>query len=141
MTSAAAGVINQAERIRKQLRDLGALLEGSAEAETVVKAARELDQKLIDFEDFFFPVRLTGSGDELRWPDKFYAKLGFLASSIGEADHPPTAQQREVYDLFVKQLGDEKEKLGKLIEEDLGAINKMLLDKKIPHIIFKFGRF
>ncbi len=140
MTNAAAGMINQTERIRKQLRDLGALLEGSAEAETIVKAARDLDQKLVDFEDFFFPVRLTGSGDELRWPDKFYAKLGFLASSIAEADHPPTAQQREVYDLFMKQLGEEKAKLGQLIDEDLGSINNMLLEKKVPHIIYKFDR-
>jgi len=140
MTNTAAGMINQTERIRKQLRDLGALLEGSAEAEAIVKAARDLDQKLADFEDFFFPVRLTGSGDELRWPDKFYAKLGFLASSIAEADHLPTAQQREVYDLFMKQLGEEKAKLGKLIDEDLGSINNMLLEKKVPHIIYKFDR-
>jgi len=27
-----------------------------------------------------------------------------------------------------------------LIEEDLGAINKMLIDKKVPHIIYKFSR-
>ena len=139
MQNASAEAINQAERVRKQLRDLAALLEGSPEAEPVVKAAGELDKKLVEVEDFFFPVRLTGPGDGLRWPDKFYAKLGFLASSIGEADHPPTSQQSEVYDLFVKQLGEARARLGRLIDEDLGAINRTLLEKNIPHIIHRFG--
>jgi len=44
-------------------------------------------------------MELSGSGDGLRWPDKFYVKLRFLASDIGKSDFQPTSQQIEVFDL------------------------------------------
>jgi len=138
-TNVVAGMIHQAERVRKQLRDLKTFLEGQPEAEAVNKAGAEIDKKLLDIEDFFFPVRLTGSGDELRWPDKYYVKLGSLANQAADGDYPPTDQMREVHEMFKSQLAEQREKQRKVIEKDLAAFNKMLAEKKIPHIpsVFK----
>jgi len=139
-TNAVVGILNRVELIRKQIYDLQLLLKGNQEAAPIIKTGQELDKKIIDYEDFFFPVGLTGSGDELRWPDKFYAKLGFLASHVGESDFAPTSQQRGVHALFKKQLAEYQDKLRQMIDGDVAALNKMIAEKNIPHIIFKFDR-
>jgi hypothetical protein len=137
-TNVVAKMINQAERIRKQLRDLKTFLEGHPAAEVVNKAGAEIDKKLLDIEDFFFPVRLTGSGDELRWPSKFYVKLGFLADQVASGDYPPTDQMIDVHRMFASQLAAQQEKQRKVVEEDLAAFDRMLIEKKIPHILSDF---
>ncbi len=138
MTNATVALINRAELVRKQLADLETVLKGDSGATDVLEASRAVDKKIVAFEDFFFPVGLTGSGDDLRWPDKFYAKLGFLARHVGEADFPPTTQQREVYAMFKAQLASREAEFRKLAEEDLAALNKMLRDRNIPHIVSRF---
>jgi hypothetical protein len=137
-TNAVAKMINQAERVRKQLRDLKTFLEGHPAADAVNKAGAEIDRKLLDVEDFFFPVRLTGSGDELRWPSKFYAKLGFLADQVASSDYPPTDQMMDVHRTFKSQLAAQQEKQRKIVEEDLAAFDRLLVEKKIPHILSDF---
>jgi photosystem II stability/assembly factor-like uncharacterized protein len=133
-----AGMINQAERIRKQLGDLKTVLEGHPAADVVNKAGADIGRKLLDIEDFFFPVRLTGSGDELRWPAKFYAKLGFLADQAANSDYPPTDQMLDVHRMFKSQLAAQQEKQRKIVDEDLAAFDRMLNEKKIPHILSDF---
>jgi photosystem II stability/assembly factor-like uncharacterized protein len=137
-TNVVARLINQAERIRKQLRDLNTFLEGHPAADAVNKAGAGIDKKLLDIEDFFFPVRLTGSGDELRWPAKFYVKLGFLADQVASSDYPPTDQMFEVHRMFASQLAAQQEKQRKIVEEDLAAFDRLLVEKKIPHILSDF---
>jgi photosystem II stability/assembly factor-like uncharacterized protein len=139
-TNSVVRILNRVELIRKQIYDLQLLLKEYPEAEPIIKAGQELDKKIIDYEDFFFPVGLTGSDDDLRWPDKFYAKLGFLASHVGASDFGPTTQQREVHALFKKQLAEYEEKLRQMIDSDVAGLNKMLEERKIPHILSKFDR-
>lgn len=140
MTNRVAGLLNRANLVRKQLADLEIVLKGNSEAGPILETGRALDKKIVAFEDFFFPVGLTGSGDELRWPDKLYAKLGFLARHVAEPDFPPTTQQREVHAYFKGQLAEREEEFRKLVDEDLAALNKMLRDRNVPHIVFQFER-
>jgi len=137
-TNAAARMINQAERIRKQLRDLKTFLEGHPAADEVNKAGAEIDKKLLAIEDFFFPVRLTGSGDELRWPAKYYAKLGFLADHVANSDYPPTDQMIDVHKMFTSQLAEQQATQRRIVEQDLAAFEKLLVEKKIPRILSDF---
>ncbi len=139
-TNVVADMINQMERIRKQIFDLNGLLEGNGDAEEIIKTGEEIDKKLLEIEDFFFPVSLTGSGDSLRWPDKFYVKLGFLARQVAKGDFPPTDQMLEVHAMFKNELEEQKDKLRQVIEQDLGALNTMLVEKEVPHVIFRFEK-
>jgi formiminotetrahydrofolate cyclodeaminase len=79
-------------------------------------------------------MELTGSGDELRWPDKFYVKLRFLANDIGKSDFPPTSQQMEVHAYFKEQLDSYQKRLQLLIGKDVMAFNELLKEKQIPRI-------
>jgi len=78
---------------------------------------------------------LTGSGEGLRWPDKFYVRLNSLAYGIGQSDFPPTTQQLEVHAKFTKQLAEYKIRFNKIIKEDLEAFNQLLKEKNIRNII------
>jgi photosystem II stability/assembly factor-like uncharacterized protein len=130
-----AEMINQIELIRKQIHDLGVLLKENNEAEAIIKAGQDLDKKCVAVEDLLFSTGLTGSGDGLRWPDKFYAKLGVLAGSIGGSDFPPTQQQLEVHKVFQGKLAEYQARLSNLIQEDLAAYNTTLKEKNLPHIV------
>ena len=130
-----SGMINRIEWIRKQLYDLKAVLQEDKGAEEILKAGEELDKKLMDIEEFFFPLDRTGSGDDLRFPDKFYAKLFFLAYDMAKSDFPPTDQQLEVKAIFDLQLGEYKSRLDTIVEKDVAAFNNLLRGKNIPNII------
>jgi photosystem II stability/assembly factor-like uncharacterized protein len=132
-----ADIINKAEIVRKQIYDLIELIKDDKEAEPIIKKAQELDEKLIDIEGFFFSMGLTGSGDDLRFPDKFYARIRSLAYGIQRADFPPTTQQLQVYEMFKKQLSGYEDRFAALIGKDLPAFNKMLAGKNILHIVVR----
>jgi photosystem II stability/assembly factor-like uncharacterized protein len=131
---AVADMINQIEWIRKQLHDLKNILIEKEAFDPLIKAGDELDQKFIEIESFLFAMELSGSGDGLRWPDKFYVKLRFLLNDIGKSDFPPTLQQIEVHTMFKEQLADYQNRLKQLIEKDLTVFNDMLKEKKVSNI-------
>jgi len=131
----AADMINRIEWIRKQLDSLGEILREDKEAEPVLKAGAELESKLREVEGFFFPLDMTGSGDDLRFADKFFTKLHFLANDMNKSDFPPTDQQLEVKEMFERQLADYRSRLDELVEKEVGAFNAMLKEKNIPNII------
>lgn len=128
---AVADMINQIEWIRKQVCDLKNMLKEKEGIEPVFKAADELDRKFIEIEDELFSMELSGEGDSLRWPDKFYVKLGFLASDIAKSDFPPTSQQIEVHEMFTKQLAGYQDRLKQVIDGDVPVFNDLLNEKKI----------
>jgi photosystem II stability/assembly factor-like uncharacterized protein len=129
-----ADMINQIEWVRKQLHDLINKLKEKQDTETIIKASEELNQKFIEIESFLFSMELSGSGDGLRWPDKFYVKLRFLANDIGKSDFSPTVQQVEVHKMFQKQLSDYQNRLQQLMEQDVKKFNDMLKEKQILNI-------
>jgi len=130
-----ADMINQIEWVRKQLGDLKNMLKENEGFEPVIKAGDELDQKFIAVESFLFSMEFSGSGDGLRWPDKFYVKLQFLANDISKSDFAPTSQQIQVHEMFKEQLAENQDRLQQLIKKDVKAFNDMLKEKQIP-IIF-----
>ena len=135
--NAVAGLINRLESVRKQVVDLIELLEDDEQAVPIIQAGRDLDKKLVEIESHLFSMELTGSGDDLRWPDKFYAKLRFLANDIGKSDFAPTAQQIEVHEMLKKQLAGFVSRWNELIDKDVRAFNEMLREKGIRNIISK----
>ena len=130
-----ADMTNQIEWVRKQVHDLKNMLKEKEGIDPVIKAADDLDQKFIGLESFLFSMELSGSGDGLRWPDKFYVKLRFLANDIGKSDFPPTSQQIEVLELFKSQLADSQNRLKQLVEKDVAAFNVLLGENQIPKIL------
>ena len=132
-----ADMVNQIESIRKQIYDLSALLKEDQSASPIITAGKELDKKLIAAEANLIQLKHTGGQDSLRWPTKFYSKLGRLAGEVRKTDFPPTTQQIEVHEMYKEQLATYKTMFHVLLNKDLPALNNLLKEKNIPKIIAK----
>jgi hypothetical protein len=130
-----ADMINRIEWIRRQIYDLKDKLKGRENTAEVIQAGEEVDKKIIELESELFAMEVTGSGDSLRWPDRFFVKFRFLAGQVGSSDFPPTDQQIEVHDMLKKQLADYKIRLDQLIEGEIAAYNGKLKAEQLPHIL------
>ena len=144
----AADMVNEIELIRSQLAATSALLDtgtagsagvspASASDYTAIKrAADDLDKKLSELEDNLIQRKLTGQGqDTVRYPPKLISKLGYLANGIAGGDFQPTAQQREVKTMFETQLAAHRRRLDEILDQDLGAFNKLLRDRGVSNVI------
>ena len=132
-----ADLIHQIEWIRSQIYNLNALIEDHPDAEDVINAGKELDEKLIAVEENLFQMRLTGgtaNQDILRWPNKLYTKVSSLASQIAYADHPPTTQAYDVHEDFKKRIDSHRTAFDGLVTEELAALNTMSKEKGFPTI-------
>ncbi len=130
-------IINQVEWIRKQIYDLIDVLKENKNNDPIIDTGRNLDQRLIDIEENFFQMRLTGSTDDaLRAPCRLYYKLSSLASGVGLADFPPTAQQIQVHKMFTEEILSYQKNLQEIAKKDLADFNTLLENKKLHNIIY-----
>jgi hypothetical protein len=135
-------MINEVEWIRKQIDDLNDRLKGQERYESVIEGGNELDQKLIDFEQNLFQLRLTGGGqDVFRNPAKLYARFGFLFSDVETSwggvgsDWPPTSQAIEVHGILKQRLRTYQARFRALVRDDLSAFNSMLRENNLGGLL------
>jgi hypothetical protein len=139
-SQAVAKMVNQIEWIRKQIYDLQDMLkekeEGKESVENIVKAGKELDEKLIGVEENLVQLKLTGgSQDILRWPMKLYGKVSMLAGTVSSGDFAPTDQSREVHAMYKEEILDYQARLKALVEKDIPDFNSLLQEKDLQGII------
>jgi hypothetical protein len=134
-SNAVADRVNQIESIRKQIYDLSARLEKDESASSIITAGEEIDKKLIAVEGNLIQLKHIAGQDSLRWPAKFYSKLGRLAGEVGSTDFPPTAQQIEVHEMYKAQWATYQSELDEVIEKDLAPFNNLLAEHEFPHIM------
>jgi hypothetical protein len=128
-----ADMINQIELIRGQIESLRSLLRGNAE---VLRAADDLDKKLIDIEDNLIQRKFTGQGqDTVRFPPKLISKINYLAGGVNSGDFAPNTQQIEVQTMFKAQLASLRKRLDDVVSGDVGNFNRLLREKNIGNVI------
>ena len=130
-----AGMINQIEWIRRQLYDLGDVLEGNDSAADVRAAAANLDEELLEVERQLFQIEVTGRGDGIRWPAQLAVKLTYLAGSVAVADFPPTTQAAAVLEQLREQTSTLRAGLDEVLRDDFAAFNRMLRERGMGNII------
>ncbi|MXX76711.1 MAG: sialidase [Holophagales bacterium] len=128
----AAYVINEAERLRRDLRRLEDRLSASGGALDVFEATNHADalrEELRAIEGEFFDLRMTGTGqDALRWPRRLYARLTYLARSVGQADARPTDQQASVWQMLSDELAEQEDRFNATLAGPLADLNRTLAD-------------
>ena len=138
MLDLAAEIVNEIEWLRRQIDDLAARLEASErpDREEIVAAGRRLAGELKAIESQFFDLRLTGARqDTLRWPRLLYARIGYLARTIGQSDFPPTNQQLEIFEMLRRELETQEGRFEALSADGVAALNALLRDQGVPHLI------
>ncbi len=127
----AAWVINGAERLRRDLRQLEDRLRESEDADFTEATAQaaSLREAFRTIEEAFFDLRLTGTGqDSLRWERRLYARLIYIARSVGQADARPTDQQLAVWRQLRAQLAEQKDRFDATLAGPLAALNGTLAE-------------
>ncbi|HEU4837356.1 MAG TPA: hypothetical protein VFS90_23200 [Pyrinomonadaceae bacterium] len=131
-----AQMVNQIEFIRSQLEKLMGTLSGGTDSAAARSATDALDKKLIEIEEELIQRRLTGQGqDTVRWPPKLLAKINYLAGGLASGDFGPTKQQREVQAMFKQQLAGLRQRLDRVLSQDLTTFNKLLADSNLKTVI------
>jgi hypothetical protein len=115
---------------RSQIEALTRLVED----QDVRKAAADLNQKLIAAEESLVDLRLTGPPGHT-WESRLARKLSYLANQLASADFKPTDQQLEVQKLLDQRLVTCESQFKALRERDLPALNELLRQRNVPHIV------
>jgi hypothetical protein len=68
---------------------------------------------------------------------RLLGKIRSLAGSISAATAQPTAAQSEWLERYDNEMEEKLQRLGKLINEDLAALNRRMNEARIPHIFSK----
>ncbi len=125
----AASILNGAEDLRVQLTALQERLEDDDAYEAAAGQAAALRDQLRQIEGAFFDLRLTGTGqDSLRWERRLYARLTYLARSVGQADAQPTDQQVAVWRQLESQLAEQEDRFEATLAGPLADLNRTLGD-------------
>lgn len=125
----AASVLNGAEDLRAQLTVLRERLGDDDTHAAAAEQAAALEDELRQIEGAFFDPRLTGTGqDSLRWERRLYARLTYLAHSVGQADARPTDQQVAVWQRLGSQLAEQEDRFEATLAGPLADLNRTLAD-------------
>jgi len=146
--SSVSRMVNGLEWLKKDLSQLRSMLaaeRGHAgptvsgldgeEVADLRDGAADLTDQAIEVENDLFDVNLTGAReDAFRNPNKLYGRLSALLFEVSVAsdDHPPTDQQREVFDVLQGRLEDARTAYRELMQNDLPAYRSRLRRVSIP---------
>ncbi|MGH9331962.1 MAG: sialidase, partial [Vicinamibacterales bacterium] len=134
--NAVASMINDVELVRKQVADLAAIVDDDAAAAQIRTASKDLDAKLVAFEDKLHQMKLTGTGqDGVRYPNMLLEKIMHLAGDLEIGDFPPTNQQMEVHKIYTDQIAGHRRALASLFSTDVGAFNATLKERGLGMIV------
>jgi len=126
-------MINQIERIRKQIENLPVYLTDNSDSTQIMQHAHALDQKAHAVENQLFQKYLA-NGVEKTYPAqlKLYLKFVWFAGEIGtgagdvagDPDYPPTKQQKQVFSKLSQQLNKAESDYEQLLNQTVPDFNK-----------------
>lgn len=124
--------VNEAEKIRRQLKDMLPMLTGDK-----AQQVQQLDSMATALENQMVQLKHTGKGqDAIRLPGMLMEKLNYLASTVGIADFKPADQYIEVY----QQLHEEWKRLQKAWDqfkkEEMAAFQNKMQNNAVGPLIF-----
>ncbi len=106
--------------------------------ENIQKAAEALSKQVEEIHGRFVappPEFLGNAGPPLAYtPPPFSQRVNRLMGAIEGYSAAPTSQQAEELGTVSRLLGEASERLRKLVDEDLAALNKQMNEAGIPHI-------
>ena len=129
-------MINTIEATRAQLVTLRRVLAADSTRKGLAAESDSVEQKLVAVEEDLVQLRLTGRGqDDVRYPMKLIARLGWLADGITASDFAPTSQQKEVLGVFKALAAADKGKLTELLTKEVAGFNQKLRERGVQNIV------
>jgi photosystem II stability/assembly factor-like uncharacterized protein len=123
--------VNEAERIRRQLRDLKPMV-----GEDLRTELEALDDSLMAVENRMIQLKHTGKGQDLvRLPGMLMEKLSYLAQTVAIADFKPADQYVEVYEKLHAESLEAQEAWQAIKDGELAAMRARMVEEKIGPLI------
>ncbi len=126
--------INQMREIKKSVSEY---LKGVKDTVLIAKfnkLAKPMLKNLEDLEQTLVQNKARATQDLLAYPIRLNDKIAGVASVVGSSDSKPTKGSGEAFDDLSKKMEISTTKLKKIIEEDVPAFNKLVLENQIPAI-------
>ena len=131
-----ASMINNIERIRRQLYDLQGMLSELPTKRHIVKEIKVLDTSLLEVESKMIQLKVTGTGqDQIRFPALLAGQLSYLATTAASADFRPADAHMEVYAILKDRLNKYGAELQTILTEQVAGFNDMLQVEKVSGLI------
>ncbi len=125
-------VVNEAEKLRRQLRDMMPMTSGDLMSE--IKA---LDSLITQVENRIIQLKHTGKGqDPIRLPGMIMEKMDYLAMTIAIADFKPADQYVEVFDKLHAEWVEVKKKWEEVKTKEVASLTNTMKDNKVGGLIF-----
>ena len=126
---------NTIEWIRKQIDDLELLVQQNESLASIGEGLKELDEKCIDLEESFYPLRTTGASENLlRFPQQLFSHFNMLGNYVMTGDAKPTKSKYEVFEELSQRLARYQEQFDVLINE-VARFNEKLKEENYLNII------
>ena len=124
--------VNQIRELRGDLETMRKWAGDSQQAQPVIAAAKQLDQKMSPVEEKLIQVKMKSSEGNLGFPSELNEALDSLSHSEDYADAAPTAQMYQVFDLLNRRLEAQLAKWQQIMAQDLPALNQLLHSHRMP---------
>ena len=123
--------VNEAEKIRRQLKDMHPLLEGER-----AKQVHKLDSMATMLENKMLQLKHTGKGqDPIRLPGMLMEKLNYLASTVAVADFRPADQYVQVYQKLHAEWEDVQKAWNQFKKEEIAGFQNSMQNKDVGPLI------
>jgi photosystem II stability/assembly factor-like uncharacterized protein len=124
--------VNQIRELRGDLDTMCKWAGDSQQAQPVIAAAKQLDQKMTPVEEELIQVKMKSSEGTLAFPNELNEALDSLSHIEDSADAAPTAQMYEVFDLLNRRLEAQLSKWQQIVAQDLPALNQLMHAHSMP---------
>ncbi len=116
--------VNEAEKLRRQLRDLMPMVD-----EDMREELEALDKNVTAIENRMLQLKHTGKGqDVIRVPGMLMEKLAYLATTVAIADFKPADQYVEVYEKLYGEWTEVQQSWTQLKEGEVATMREKLIE-------------
>ncbi len=131
--TAANSAVIQIRGIREQVNQAMAKVSDRRRAE-IQRVVDDLLRPMAAVEEEVYQVRNQSGQDPLNYPIKLNNKIAALMGVVERADHRPTAQSYQVFDMLSKELQAQLDKLNATLKTEVPRVNAAFKREKIAPI-------
>ena len=125
--------VNEAEQLRRQLKDLIPFVSGD-----LLTEVKELDDIATKVENRMIQLQHTGKGQDLvRRPGMVMEKMNYLANTVAIADFKPADQYVEVYDKLHTEWLEVQKAWEEVKSKNVTALHEKMKEKQVGPIILE----
>ncbi len=129
--------IKTIRKVKKQLSEVTAKLEGKDDKDSVGAAGKKLTERLTVIEEALYQTKSKSAQDPLNYPIRLNNKLSIVGSLASAGDYRPTDADIAVRDTLAARIDVQLAQLKQIMDTDVPKFNALVRDAMIPAVIVK----